>query len=113
MQRNHRTQTKIPLTYVALACMFDLMGKVQQVLEMPNELHERLRDRAQEAGLSIQDYVLAELKKVADRPNRDEVVERIRSLPTVDLGMSSADIVRKGRDERAAHLDQVIFGRRR
>ncbi len=98
------------------------MAKVQQTLEMPNELHEKLKERARQAGLSLQDYVLAELERVTDGPadreiwehleqpatrqrrSREEVIEGLRALSSVRPDLSSADVLREARDDRERDL---------
>ncbi|MGH4021596.1 MAG: FitA-like ribbon-helix-helix domain-containing protein [Pseudonocardiaceae bacterium] len=47
-----------------------------QVRNVPDELHEVLRRRAAESGLSLSDFVLRELQRLASRPPLAEVLER-------------------------------------
>ena len=67
---------------------------------MPDELHRRLKARAALAGLSLSDYLLGELKRAADRPTMEEMLERLRSRAQVEVGEDVVDAVRAERDAR-------------
>ena len=71
-----------------------------QVRNVPAELHRRLKARAALEGLSMSEFVLRELRKALERPTRDEVLERLRSLPARRLQPSAADVIRAERDSR-------------
>ncbi len=47
-----------------------------QVRNVPDDLHAVLRARAGESGLSLSEYVLRELRVVAARPSKAEVLGR-------------------------------------
>jgi len=76
------------------------MSSMVQVRNVPESLHRRLKARAAIEGLSMSDYVLRELRKALERPTRDEVLERLRSLPARRLQPSAADVIRAERDSR-------------
>jgi plasmid stability protein len=76
------------------------MSNLVQVRNVPDALHRRLKARAALEGLSMSDYVLRELRKALDRPTREEVLERLRSLPARRLQPSAADVIRAERDSR-------------
>lgn len=76
------------------------MTKMIQVRNVPDELHRELKVRAAKAGMSMSDYILRELRLVAERPTRDELLERIRGRAPVDLAESVADAVRAEREGR-------------
>jgi antitoxin FitA len=46
-----------------------------QIKNVPPDVHRVLRRRAAEAGMSLQEYLLAELTEQARRPTLDEVLE--------------------------------------
>ena len=71
-----------------------------QVRNVPEHLHRTLKARAAEMGMSLSDYVLIELRRVAERPTRDEVLRRIAARKPGSLGVSPADIIREERDKR-------------
>lgn len=60
---------------------------------VPGELYQALKDRADRERLSVADYVL-------DILARRQFRERLQSRPRVELTVSSADLVREGRDSR-------------
>lgn len=74
--------------------------KTLQVRSVPEDLHRTLKARAAEAGMSLSDYVLIELRRVAERPTRHEVLRRIARRTTGELAESPADIIRAERDGR-------------
>ena len=76
------------------------MSSMVQIRNVPAEMHRRLKARAAIEGLSMSDYVLRELRKSLERPTREEVLERLRSLPARRLKPSAADVIRAERDSR-------------
>ena len=71
-----------------------------QIRNVPDDLHRELKVRAARAGMSLSDYLLDEVRRVADRPTVEEMRARLASRTPVDLGMSAADAVRFERDHR-------------
>jgi plasmid stability protein len=77
-----------------------------QVKNVPDDLHGELRRRAELAGSSVRDYVLALLRRDLRVPPPEELRERIRALPPpAGGGESAVEAVRTVRRERAAELD--------
>jgi plasmid stability protein len=74
------------------------MPKMIQIRHVPDDVHETLKARAADAGMSLSDYLLAEITRSAHRPTVAEVIERLRALPPLEVGEDSADIIRRGRD---------------
>lgn len=54
--------------------------------------------RAAEAGVSLSEYLLAELVRFAELPTREEMRERLRRKGRSKLTPSAAKMVRKERD---------------
>jgi plasmid stability protein len=76
------------------------MSKMLQVRHVPDDVHAELRRRADAAGVSLSDYVLRELERVAARPPMAEVFARSASRRVT---LSREDVVaaiRADRDER-------------
>ena len=76
------------------------MAKTIQVRDVPDDVHAELRKRAAEASVSLSDYVLDELRRVASRSRNAEVL--IRSSQR-DWSLSRQEIVeavREGRNDR-------------
>ncbi len=47
------------------------------IRDLPNDVHSTLQRRAEGRGQSLQQYLTAELQRLAARPTIDEVLERI------------------------------------
>lgn len=71
-----------------------------QVRNVPVEVHRTLKARAALAGMTLSDFVLAELIHVVERPTRAELVERVRKLERVVLSEDAATALRAERDFR-------------
>lgn len=69
------------------------------VRDLPDSVHSALQHRAQARGQSLQQYLALELRRLAEQPSMEEVLERIRGRRggRVGLAQASADID----DERA------------
>lgn len=74
------------------------MSKVIHVRHVPDKLHRRLKRRATVEGLSLSDYLIREMSKLADRPTTSELRARIAERAAVALKMMPADKVRSERD---------------
>ena len=55
------------------------MKKMIQVRNVPENLHRSLKARAATAGMSLSDYLLAELREIAERPTLAEFRERLHT----------------------------------
>jgi plasmid stability protein len=69
-----------------------------QIRNVPDELHRQLKSRAALSGMSLSDYLLSELRQIAERPTLDELSARLERYPDVVLSVASADVVRVERD---------------
>ena len=76
------------------------MSVMVQIRSVPDGLHRRLKARAAMAGMSLSEYLLGELRRVAETPTREELLERLRGRVPVDLPESAADAVWAERDGR-------------
>jgi len=76
------------------------MSMMIQIRNVPNELHRRLKSRAALAGMSLSDYLLNELRRVAERPTIDELRARLEHRSPVAPSVSPAQAVRVERDSR-------------
>jgi plasmid stability protein len=68
-----------------------------QVRHVPDDVHAELSRRAAAAGVSLSEYVLRELERVAARPPIEEVLARSASRR---LDLSVAEVVETIRAER-------------
>lgn len=76
------------------------MSVMIQVRNVPDAIHRRLKARAVEEGVSLSDFVLAELERAASLPSRREVLARIAARDPVVLSQPAARLVRAERDAR-------------
>jgi plasmid stability protein len=76
------------------------MSTMIQIRNVPEALHRRLKSRAALAGMSLSDYLLKEIREVADRPTLDELRARLQSRPAVTPPVAPAEAVRAERDRR-------------
>jgi hypothetical protein len=65
---------------------------------VPDALHRRLKSRAALASMSLSDYLLGEIRQVAERPTLDELRMRLHSRTETAPSISPAEAVRAGRD---------------
>jgi antitoxin FitA len=72
--------------------------KTIQVRGVPEEVHRVLRTRAAAAGISLSDFALGELARVAERPPISEVLLRARSRAGGASSAAIVEAVRAGRD---------------
>jgi plasmid stability protein len=69
-----------------------------QIRHVSEEVHRTLKVRAAQSGMTLSDYLRAELELLADRPTIAELAERIRRRPRVRLPTAAA--VRAEREAR-------------
>lgn len=74
------------------------MTSMIQIRNVPDALHRRLKSRAALAGMSLSDYLLGEIRAVAERPTLDELRARLQSRPAASVSVSPAEAVRAERD---------------
>jgi hypothetical protein len=71
-----------------------------QIRHFPEELKERLRERARQADLTMSDYVIQLVARDLDAPTIDEWLTRLERLPVHDdLPVSGADLLAEARAE--------------
>ena len=71
-----------------------------QIRNVPDSMHRTLKARAAMAGMSLSDYLLQELRLIAERPTMEEMRKRLQQRKPVILPISAAEIVRAERDSR-------------
>ena len=74
------------------------MSRTIQIRNVPDELHRRLTSRAAETGMSLSSYLLAEIRRSAERPTTEELWHRLRSRTKVSLSVAPAEAVRDERE---------------
>jgi plasmid stability protein len=84
---------------MCITCFYALhMSMMIQIRNVPDTLHRRLKARAALAGMSLSDYLLGEIRQVAERPTIDELRARLRSRTQTKPSVAPADPVRAERD---------------
>lgn len=53
------------------------MSKMIQLRNVPDSLHRKLKARAAQAGMSLTDYLLEEIRRAAERPTPEEMRARL------------------------------------
>jgi plasmid stability protein len=76
------------------------MSVMVQIRNVPDDLHRRLKARAALAGMSLSDYLLGEIRQVAERPTLEEMRARLAGRAAVAPAMEPAQAVRAERDGR-------------
>lgn len=76
------------------------MSKMIQLRNVPDGLHRSLKARAAMAGMSLTDYLLAEIKEIAERPTLAELRERLHKRKPVSVQLETARMVRQERESR-------------
>jgi antitoxin FitA len=76
------------------------MSTMIQIRNVPDALHRKLKSRAAVAGMSLSDYLLNEIRQVADQPTMEEMRARLESRSAVRLSEDTAEAVRAERDSR-------------
>lgn len=71
-----------------------------QIRNVPDKLHRKLKARAALAGMSLSDFLLAELRRTLERPTREQLLKRLANKTRTSLGQAAADAVRAERDAR-------------
>lgn len=71
-----------------------------QIRNVPEELHRELKARAARAGKTLSDYLLEVIVGVAERPEPEVLLQRIRERQPVYPQESTAEAVRAERDSR-------------
>lgn len=76
------------------------MSSMIQIRNVPSELHRRLKSRAALAGMSLSDYLLHEIRRVAERPSLEELRARLEQRSALTPSIPPARAVRAERDSR-------------
>ena len=76
------------------------MSKMIQLRNVPDALHRSLKARAAMAGMSLSDYLLAEIREIAERPTLAELRDRLQTRKPVTVQLDTARMVREEREAR-------------
>lgn len=76
------------------------MSIMIQIRNVPDALHRKLKSRAALAGMSLSDYLLNEIRLLAERPTLEELRSRLESRSAVVPSVAPAQAIRAARDQR-------------
>lgn len=76
------------------------MSVMIQIRNVSDMLHRRLKSRAAMAGMLLSDYLLNELRDVAERPTLDELRARLRRRSRTTPSLDPVAAIRAERDSR-------------
>ena len=76
------------------------MTAMIQIRNVPDLLHRQIKSRAALAGMSLSDYLLSEIRLVAERPTIDELRARLERRPGMTPSVAPAQAVRAERDRQ-------------
>ena len=61
------------------------MSVMVQIRNVPETLHRRLKSRAALAGMSLSDFLLNEIREIAERPTIEELRARLEHRPLANV----------------------------
>ena len=76
------------------------MSKMIQIRNVPDDVHRKVKARAALAGMSLSEYLLREIERLIQRPSREELLARLRGLPTFEPREPIAEAVAAEREGR-------------
>ena len=83
------------------ACIYaGYMTAMIQIRHVPDALHRRLKACAALAGMSLSDYLLGQIREIAERPTLQELRDRLQHRSKVTPSITPANMVRGERDRQ-------------
>ena len=76
------------------------MTKMIQLRNVPDALHRSLKARAALAGMSLSDYLLAEIREIAEKPTLAELRDRLHKRKPASAELDTALLIREEREAR-------------
>src|ERR1700722_20255757 len=76
------------------------MAHMIRVRNVPEALHRGLKARAATLGMSLSDYLLGELREIADRPTLAEFRERLHKRKPLPVALDTSGLLREERSAR-------------
>ncbi len=73
------------------------MSKMIQIRNVPDAVHRNIKARAARSGMTLSDYLLAEIERLAALPTRDEMLARLHARTRTTLRTPAADVIRSER----------------
>ena len=76
------------------------MSTMIQIRNVPDALHRQLKSRAALAGMSLSDYLLNEMRQVAERPTLDELRARLDRRTRITPSITPTEAIRAERERQ-------------
>jgi plasmid stability protein len=76
------------------------MPAMIQIRNVPDALHRQLKSRAALAGMSLSDYLLNEIRHVAERPTLDELRVRLDRRTRITPSITPTEAIRAEREHQ-------------
>lgn len=76
------------------------MSKMIQLRNVPEGLHRTLKARAALEGMSLSEYLVTEIRLIAERPTLKEMRERLAQRAPTSPTVAPAEAVREEREHR-------------
>ncbi len=76
------------------------MAIMIQIRHVPNEIHRKLKARAALEGMSLSDFLLREVRGIAERPSVSELRARVLGRSSITPSESPTKAVRAERNAR-------------
>lgn len=86
-----------------MRCTCDIvadMSKMIQIRNVPDDIHRQIKARAAQAGMSLSDYLLREVRRTIATPPIEEVLARVTTRERPRLSETPAEAVRAERNAR-------------
>jgi plasmid stability protein len=74
------------------------MSKMIQIRNVPESLHRKLKARAAIEGMTLSDFLMAEMRHSAERPSLRELRDRLGKRRPISTTIPPADAVRQERE---------------
>jgi plasmid stability protein len=74
------------------------MSKMIQIRNVPEAVHQKIKVRAAQSGMTLSGYLLAEVERMAALPTRDEMLARLHRRSRVKLRTPAAQVIRRERE---------------
>ena len=72
-----------------------------QVRNVPEDVHERLKSQASASGQSLNEYLLARMEEMTEKPTWEEMTARIAEQEPIEISLE--EIVTMIREDRDSH----------
>ena len=77
--------------------MGNMKASFSYVKNVQDKLYRKLKTRVALEGMSLSDYLLGHIRKIAQRPTYTEMLERLQRRESFQFPIPPADLIRKKR----------------